>query len=327
MPRQAPLQSFVITLAVCWVVLGLAAWPVARAKHVPAQISVPVALAFLTEISFYLLPGFRRLREWIAASFTPVHIAAAIALTAIIPYLIFAVPTGHVALLPALTLDILMAAVAFWYVPVIRSHTLSITRDLAFLVLLAAAILSGVFRWVYPAPFPKLPMETLGHLTLVRCAALSILLIRRNPHIVFGFIPTAREIRIGLLWALVCTAVTFPVGLALGQIQLTRHPWNPAQTVLQLIGIFWFVALSEEFFFRALLQQWLTSWTGSASTALLAASCVYGLCHLRFPNWRFAILAAILGLFCGIAYQQARSMRASMITHTLVAAAFRLLLS
>jgi hypothetical protein len=294
---------------------------------VPVRIAAPVAVAFLTEISFYLLPGFRELREWIADTLRPVQIATAVAVTAVIPYLIFAVPTGHFLFSAFLTLAMIVTAVAFWYVPSIQNRMLSISRDSAFLVMLAAAILSGIFKWIFPAPVAKLPMEVLGHLTLVRCAVISVLLVKRTDHIVFGFVPTFREVRIGALWAIVCTAAAFPVGLFLGQVHVASHGLQPLPALLQLLGIFWFVALSEEFFFRALLQDWLASWTGSAAGALVAASCVYGLCHLRFPNWRFAILAGILGLFCGVAFQQARSMRASMITHTLVAGVFRLLLS
>jgi membrane protease YdiL (CAAX protease family) len=133
------------------------------------------------------------------------------------------------------------------------------------------------------------------------------------------------------LWALGCAAVAYPIGRVLGQMPPSNHPWRPMQSVLVMLGIFWFVALSEEFFFRALLQQWLTEWSGARTIGLLTTSAIFGLCHLgyrnQFPNWRFAILAAILGLFCGMAYQQSRSMRASMVTHTLVVGAFRLFLA
>ena len=332
--RTAPLRSFVITLAICWLALGAAAWSLARERRVPAEIAAPVALAFLTEISFYLLSGFQGLRERMAANYSRQQIASAMTIAAFLPYVIYAYPTGHFAFMRSITLWVIMTAVSFWYVPVIRSRRVSIARDILFLVIVAGAILSGVFKWIYPDvitsvpdAITKVPMETLGHLTLVRCAILSILVIRRADKITFGFIPTAREFRIGLLWAVVCTAASWPVGTALGQVHLSKHTWHPLQMALQLLGIFWFVALSEEFFFRALLQQWIASWSGSVAGGMLTASAIYGLCHLKFPNWRFAILAGILGLFCGIAFQQARSMRASMITHTLVAGAFRLLLT
>jgi hypothetical protein len=322
-----PLRGFLVALAICWCVLGAAAWPLARWRHIPAWIAVPVALAFLTEISFYVLPGFCELREWIATRFRTRHIALALAATALLPYLIYSVPiyslpAGHFAFERFFVVALLMAAVSFWYVPVL-DHPV---RDLLFLTLLAFVILSGIFKWIYPAPLAKLPMEVLGHLTLVRCAVFSVLVIKREK-ITFGFIPTLREVGMGALWAVVCTAVAFPVGLVLGQLHFSKRAFHPLQTVLELLGIFWFVALSEEFFFRALLQRWISEWTRNSTLGLLIASSIYGFCHLKFPNWRFAILAGILGLFCGIAFQQSRSMRASMITHTLVAGAFRLLLS
>jgi len=43
-----------------------------------------------------------------------------------------------------------------------------------------------------------------------------------------------------------------------------------------------------------------------------------------FPNWRIAILAAVAGVFYGLAYRQARSIRASMVTHALTVTAWRL---
>jgi hypothetical protein len=35
----------------------------------------------------------------------------------------------------------------------------------------------------------------------------------------------------------------------------------------------------------------------------------------EFPNWRFALLSAIAGLFYGHAFQEARSIRAAMVVH------------
>jgi membrane protease YdiL (CAAX protease family) len=81
-------------------------------------------------------------------------------------------------------------------------------------------------------------------------------------------------------------------------------------------------ALSEEFAFRGLLQQWLAHWTGKPRLALAVASLLYGAAHLSvrsFPNWRVAVVTTVLGWFCGVAYQKTGSIRASMVTHALVA--------
>jgi membrane protease YdiL (CAAX protease family) len=92
------------------------------------------------------------------------------------------------------------------------------------------------------------------------------------------------------------------------------------------VGMFWVVALSEEFFLRGVLQQWIEDWTASRAGALLLASAVFGLLHLwlgGFPNWKWALVAGVLGWFCGRARNQAGSIRASMVTHALVAATWR----
>jgi len=100
-----------------------------------------------------------------------------------------------------------------------------------------------------------------------------------------------------------------------------------ALLVVTFLGMLWVVALGEEFFFRGFLQQLLGRGLHSEMAGLLVASALFGLVHLpfrAFPNWRMAALAAILGLFCGLAFLRTRSIRAAMVTHALVATTFRL---
>ncbi|MBI3665693.1 MAG: CPBP family intramembrane metalloprotease [Acidobacteria bacterium] len=96
------------------------------------------------------------------------------------------------------------------------------------------------------------------------------------------------------------------------------------------LGMYFIVALAEELFFRGILQNLATTSLGSAVGAQALASLLFGLSHLpfrRFPNWRFALLAAIAGWFYGQAYRERRSVVASSITHALVNTASRLLLT
>jgi membrane protease YdiL (CAAX protease family) len=86
------------------------------------------------------------------------------------------------------------------------------------------------------------------------------------------------------------------------------------------------IGLGEEFFFRGLLQQWFGAWMRSEVAGLIAASIAFGAVHLwfrAFPNWRFAVLAAVAGVFYGLAYRRAKSIRASMVTHALVVTTWR----
>jgi membrane protease YdiL (CAAX protease family) len=57
---------------------------------------------------------------------------------------------------------------------------------------------------------------------------------------------------------------------------------------------------------------------------------LFGAAHFwfrTFPNWRFAAVAAVAGVFYGLAFRQARSIRASMVTHALTVTAWRLFFS
>jgi membrane protease YdiL (CAAX protease family) len=332
------LGGFGLALLLGWAALGAAAWAFAVARHVPFHIALPLAIAFLTEYSFYILPGFADLRAGLRKRFEGGGLlATALAVTAVLPYLVYSIPTGRFAMAQFLVLTAIMAAVAFWYrmFPG-TSQAGAMLRDLGFLALVAAVILSGVLRWIYPAPLPKLPLEVLGHISLIRTAILAVLLVRGAPGVDFGFIPRRRDFAVGAGWFAACAIVALPLGWEMGQLHfgMKAHiswQWG-LQSVGVMLGIFWVVALSEEFFFRALLQQWLTNRLGRPAPALVLAAVLFGACHLaypagQFPNWRFASLAGVLGLFYGAAYRQAGSMRASMVTHALAAATWRIFLS
>ena len=118
--------------------------------------------------------------------------------------------------------------------------------------------------------------------------------------------------------------------LGLGLIRFKTSSTLLAAAPLTFLGFLWVVALGEEFLARGLLQQWISNWTGRPGFGLAFASIAYGLSHLwygDFPNWRWAILTAALGWFCGKAYNEAGGIRAAMVTHALVVTVRQTLLS
>ena len=128
-----------------------------------------------------------------------------------------------------------------------------------------------------------------------------------------------------------------PVGAALGYFTgfARLHPmagvwWKlPGKAAGLFIGILWVVALGEEFFCRAFLQRELARKIGNVA-GLVAASVLFGAAHLwfrGFPNWRFALVAAVAGVFYGIALMRSGSVRACMVTHALVVTTWRVLFS
>ena len=106
--------------------------------------------------------------------------------------------------------------------------------------------------------------------------------------------------------------------------------------ILTWVYIFIFVAVPEELFFRAwvqnLLEKRLTFWLDSRADprasrlarmmALIITSILFGLSHFNKRsthfNWRYVILATIAGIFYGRAWRQDRRVPASSITHASV---------
>ena len=285
---------------------------------------MPVAAAFLIEISFYLLPGFEGSRLWLG-SLGKGRVALFLTASAVAPWLVYSIATGEATLAHFWLLLLIAMMVSFWYVD-LRTSAFA---DAIFLILLAAIYLSEVDQ-IYPSPIPKQSISVLGTLMLIRTAAMAILVIRGNVNAEFRFLPNCREWKTGLLYFAAALPVVGSVYWALGLVHLRNHPLNVLQAAGTFLGILWAVALPEEFFFRGLLQQWLERWTGSMMAALIIAAVIFGSAHLGFhrifPNWRWTIVAGVLGLFLGLAWKNSRSVQASMVTHALIVTVWRVFL-
>jgi membrane protease YdiL (CAAX protease family) len=286
-------------------------------KGVPAIVALPAAAAFLIEFPFYLLPGFDpdRLRN-------PTRLAA----SCLLPYLVYSIPTGEFRWGRLLLLAGIAVVLSFWY----RALPATPVTDLLFVAVAASLYVGKVFDLIYLSPLPKVPFSALGHIMLIRTCAIAVLAIRGGVKAEFRFVPSRREALAGLGWfALMLPAVS----VTLWTVGLWHFRQDPKLLagLATFFGILWVTALSEEFFFRGLLQQWFTEWTGRSVLALATASVLFGASHLGsrlggsagFPNWRFAIVATVFGLFCGLCWRQTRSVQASMVTHALGATLYK----
>jgi membrane protease YdiL (CAAX protease family) len=160
---------------------------------------------------------------------------------------------------------------------------------------------------------------------LFQITVLVLLMQRRVQETGYGFVPNRSEWRIGALHYLYFLPVAACLAVPLKAVQFAPPAplWKTAGIFL---GFLWVVALFEEFVFRGILQPWLEEWTWSRTAALLITSIIFGSVHLwfrTFPNWRWALIAAVLGWFCGHARNQAGSIRAGVVTHALVVATWR----
>ena len=165
---------------------------------------------------------------------------------------------------------------------------------------------------------------------LIRVMAFSFAAIRGNVDADYRFLPTSREWTAGLRWFAMSLPVTGAAYWALGLMKLREHPLNIALVIGTFLGILWVTAISEEFIFRGLMQPWIERWTSRPVVALIVTSLLFGSVHLGFhgpfPNWRFSIAAAILGLFCGLARRQTGGIQAGMVAHALTVAVWKMFL-
>ncbi len=286
-----------------------------------------VVPAFLVELAFYLAPGFPAVRKKFDALGPQFLRAALLSASAVLPYLMETLRTGTFGAIHFVELLGIVLVAAFWYACVPRG----LFPDLLFLGFMAAVYLSKPFDQMYGHATPRVALGILGQLMWIRLGLMAVLSLRPLDDARFGFVPSPHEWRVGVQHYL----YFLPVGAALGYWERFArfHPqamewWKfPLVLVATFAGILWVVALAEEFFFRAFLQQVLARRLHSETFGLLAASVLFGLAHLpfrKFPNWRVAVIAGVLGLFCGLALIKARRVRASMVTHALVVTTWRM---
>jgi hypothetical protein len=284
-------------------------------RRIPNRLAIPIIAAFLLEAPLYFAPFFEGARA-AAARMERWKLAALLAVTAVLPYLVYSVPTGCFNALDFYRLTGLAVSMAFWYLVVPPA----IWSDLLFLAAPAAVMISKVLKQIYWSPLgPKEPIAILGQLMLVHVAALSILVLRGFQGVNPGLVPTRREAWIGLRAFL----FFLPVGVALVwllRMKARTVPIEPWYGVPLFVGVYISVAFYEEFGFRGILQQHLSRILG-VWPGLVVTSALFGLSHLNFrdafPNWHMVALAAPAGLFYGWAFKEAGSIRASMITHAL----------
>jgi membrane protease YdiL (CAAX protease family) len=280
-----------------------------------------VVAAFLVEYPFYLVTGFPTVRERLSGPYLPLVLTGSM----VLPYLLCccgAVPFQWSALI---SVGALPLAVSLWYRVLLPSKL----SDIGFLLLLGTVMLGNYFAGIYPRFYGQ-HLEALGNIGLVHVMALALMLERRIPETGWGFWPNVREWRIGLLHYVGFVAVGVPLAFALHAVRIGTRPVSVWIILGTFFGCLWVSSLAEEFLFRGVMQQWFESWSRSRMIGLLVTSALFGLVHLwfrGFPNWRWVPLAAVLGLFCGNARNQAGSIRSSAATHALVVTSLRAFLS
>jgi membrane protease YdiL (CAAX protease family) len=124
-------------------------------------------------------------------------------------------------------------------------------------------------------------------------------------------------------------AILIPLGTALHFIKFDPTVAHWTSLPADAIGIFLLTAWPEELLFRGLLQNSLSRTLSSATGGWIAASVIFGLAHITnnrvFPNWRYALLATIAGIFYGRTWRKTGSIFPAAIVHALVDTTWHLL--
>src|SRR3954451_4428198 len=179
--------------------------------------------------------------------------------------------------------------------------------------------LSVDLRW-FDSAWPD-GLSGLGNLLLLDVGLYGFLGIRRLTGTGFDFHFRWSDWKIGLRELVFFAPAVIVLGLALGFLHPHSHIPTFAKAVLSWVGIFVFVAVLEELFFRAWVQNLLERRLGR-TPALIIASILFGLSHFNKRsahfNWRYVLLATIAGIFYGRAWREQRRVPASAITHTCV---------
>lgn len=304
-------RPFLLTLCVLWLAGGFTGLLLAQDKGIPFALASGVLPAFLVELTFYVSMGFERERRWWEAR--------RIVLLAPLPYLMASFAAGTFSFLPLVTIPAAVAVVCLWP----RLFGASLAARAGFLLVSAAPLLFKLSEALYGRPHEDLPLSILGQLLWIRAGILTALEAGYAPGVRFGFVPSRSEWGAGIAGFLAGIFPLLFIATRSGFVEYTGPRAEPLRLILTsagtFLGIFLVVALSEEMFFRAMLQQWIPK------AGLITASIAFGAAHLgfrEFPNYAFAATAAAAGLLYGVVYGKA-GLRAAMVCHALTVTVWR----
>lgn len=292
-----------------WTAGTVAAITIANQKHLALTMAIPIAAAFLVELTFLAI--VRRM----VRSGPAVWVASAVA-----PYLVLTLPIGLFQWRTVVLLILLASGLCFWL------RSIDPRWDWAFLAFLVTLLLTPGL--LYPE-VANLRVPTIGHLTWFRLGVTSVLAFRNHERLNFGFWPTRRE------WWIGARSLLFlvPVAVALNAIFPVAHfrivPGYWWKIPAYFFAFLWTVGLSEEVLARGLLLEWIRKRAG-LSAAVVISSLLFGATHLwfrEFPNYGFAVLVSIAGASYALAYITGRGVRASTASHALLVTLWKVFFS
>jgi len=261
----------------------------------------------------------RYLRQRVVES---VRVAAALPLSLLLPYLVYALGTRSFSFLGLGKLLAYILAPTLLLLPD-RLHRpprigwRDVAAMLALAVPVAANLLTGIWTWPFDLYFFRplfcVCVGVYAFAVVRNLEGVGYRLLWRKPDMVDGFANFCAFCVLGI-----------PLGLALHFIHPHFSSASYGQLPLQFFAIYFTIAIPEELLFRGILQNLLCHGIHRGPKGvygLLIASVIFGSSHLHHapvPNWRYAILATLAGVFYGYTYRNRQRISASALTHALV---------
>ena len=317
------MKKLILAISGLLLLAALATWIVLlQVKIDPVRLAAFFACLSLVLGLFVALTNsdfVRHLRSWAQGSLAA---AIGIPLLLVLPYLVVAVGTRTFSVLGLVKLAAYIMVPIVWLLPD-RFHRAGRVgwRDFAAMLSLALPVAAGWLRgiWMWPED-----LYAFRPVYSVLVGVYAFVVIRNLEGVGYRLIPRKGDLLDGLANLVGFSVLGVPLGIALNFIHFRPQAVSIPAFVGQFLGIYLTIAIPEELLFRGVLQNFLVKsirGTRHGLYGLVIASVVFGLSHLHHapvPNWRYAIVATLAGLFYGNAYRTRQRLCASALTHALV---------
>jgi membrane protease YdiL (CAAX protease family) len=259
------------------------------------------------------------LRRW---AFNSWLLAVLIPFTLLIPYLILAYTTKTFSYVALAKLTAYIAIPLLLLLPNRLYYVERASwRDFVAIASLGVPVAAGWLRgiWIWPED-----IYIFRPIFCVCVGAYVFLVIRGLKDAGYKLIFTPGDLTEGSINFLAFIVLAIPLGLWLHFIHPHMHHVGVFGFISDFVGIYVTIAIPEEFLFRGVLQNLLVKTFKhpySGVKGLLVASVIFGLSHLHHapvPNWRYAIMATVAGIFYGNAWRVQKRTSSSAFTHALV---------
>ncbi len=278
-----------------------------------------LALTLAAFAAFTYTDFVHRLRRWALAS---AALAFIMPFALLVPYLILAASTATFSWTALLKLGAYIAVPTLLLLPD-RRHARQAAGWRDFLSILSlgfpvgAGWLAGI--WVWPED-----IYIFRPIFCVCVGAYVFLVIRNLKDAGYRLIPKKPDLTHAILNFVAFAILALPLGLGLHFLHPHAHSAGVFAFAGKFVGIYLTVAIPEEFLFRGILQNLLVkTFQGPrrGANGLVVASVIFGLSHLHHapvPNWRYAIMATLAGLFYGNVYRIRKRTSSSALMHAMV---------